>query len=204
MIHKEIEDNWDDAPVPKSYSLGQVEQAAKELLQDCEAVKFVEESFKQAAEAKEKAIRKFFEAAASDGAIKEPKPAKSQKKPIPGVKCYKPKKKDGTRQLKVICPVCGYTCRTSRKWLDTIDEETGDSIGAPYCPMPHKLKQIVNTQGSFWSSADGKDGLSKMVEEKKVNKPATKPKENKPSAPISIDVDASSVTEKDGKISIQI
>lgn len=38
----------------------------------------------------------------------------------------RPRKKDGTRQLKCECGVCGYVCRTSRKWLD--------AAGAPLCP----------------------------------------------------------------------
>jgi hypothetical protein len=33
--------------------------------------------------------------------------------------------KQGTRNLKVTCPTCGYVCRVTRKWLD---------IGAPICP----------------------------------------------------------------------
>ena len=37
----------------------------------------------------------------------------------------RPRKKDGIRQLKVSCPVCGYVARTSRRWLD---------VGAPICP----------------------------------------------------------------------
>lgn len=35
-------------------------------------------------------------------------------------------KKDHNRQLKVKCPECGYTCRTTRKWLD--------EVGPPICP----------------------------------------------------------------------
>ncbi len=34
------------------------------------------------------------------------------------------KKKDGTRQLKCVCPACGYTIRTSQKWVD---------MGLPTC-----------------------------------------------------------------------
>jgi len=37
-----------------------------------------------------------------------------------------PVKKQATRQLKVVCPACGYTARTTRKWLD--------ETGAPLCP----------------------------------------------------------------------
>lgn len=33
-------------------------------------------------------------------------------------------KKQGTRMLKVVCPECGYTCRTTRTWLD---------VGLPTC-----------------------------------------------------------------------
>lgn len=35
-------------------------------------------------------------------------------------------KRQGTRLIKVACPDCGYTCRTTRTWLDT--------AGAPICP----------------------------------------------------------------------
>ena len=35
------------------------------------------------------------------------------------------RQKAGTRLLKVQCPACGYTVRTTRKWLD---------LGAPICP----------------------------------------------------------------------
>lgn len=35
--------------------------------------------------------------------------------------------KQGTRQLKVECSACGYTARTTRKWLDL--------GGAPFCPI---------------------------------------------------------------------
>jgi len=34
-------------------------------------------------------------------------------------------KKQGTRMLKVVCPECEYTVRTTRKWLD---------VGVPTCP----------------------------------------------------------------------
>ena len=34
------------------------------------------------------------------------------------------KKKDGTRQIKITCPACGYVARTSQKWLD---------VGLPTC-----------------------------------------------------------------------
>lgn len=38
-------------------------------------------------------------------------------------------KKQGTRMLKCECPVCGYTVRSTAKWLD--------EFGAPWCPVPH-------------------------------------------------------------------
>lgn len=37
------------------------------------------------------------------------------------------KKKQTKRHIKCICTQCGYTVRTSRKWIDT--------VGAPHCPM---------------------------------------------------------------------
>lgn len=39
-------------------------------------------------------------------------------------------KKQGTRMLKLECPECGYTVRTTQKWLD---------IGAPVCPCGTEL-----------------------------------------------------------------
>lgn len=36
-----------------------------------------------------------------------------------------PVKKQGTRQRKVICAICGYTARTTAKWLEM--------VGAPHC-----------------------------------------------------------------------
>jgi hypothetical protein len=38
----------------------------------------------------------------------------------------RPKKKDGTRQIKCECLNCGYIARTSQKWLN--------EAGAPICP----------------------------------------------------------------------
>lgn len=35
-------------------------------------------------------------------------------------------KKQTTRMIKVSCPECGYTCRTTRKWIDK---------GTPLCPV---------------------------------------------------------------------
>jgi rubrerythrin len=40
------------------------------------------------------------------------------------------KKKDGTRQLKLECPVCGYIVRTSAKWIE---------VGLPACPCGETL-----------------------------------------------------------------
>jgi hypothetical protein len=37
-----------------------------------------------------------------------------------------PRKKQGTRMIKCECGQCGYTVRTSKKWLD--------EVGAPHCP----------------------------------------------------------------------
>lgn len=38
-------------------------------------------------------------------------------------------KKQGTRMLKCTCAVCGYTCRTTKKWL---------MVGSPWCPTCKK------------------------------------------------------------------
>ena len=40
------------------------------------------------------------------------------------------KKKQSTRMVKVVCAECGYTARTTRKWLD--------DAGAPMCPCNSK------------------------------------------------------------------
>lgn len=40
-------------------------------------------------------------------------------------------KKQGTRMLKVECPSCGYTVRTTAKWL---------AVGVPRCPCGTKMK----------------------------------------------------------------
>lgn len=41
-------------------------------------------------------------------------------------------KKQGTRQLKVVCPVDGYIVRTTRKWLDH---------GLPTCPCGEEMEE---------------------------------------------------------------
>lgn len=40
----------------------------------------------------------------------------------------RPTKKQTTRMVKCSCPDCGYTVRTSRKWLET------ENLGSPLCP----------------------------------------------------------------------
>jgi hypothetical protein len=44
------------------------------------------------------------------------------------------RKKQGTRMLKVECPDCGYTCRVTRKWLD--------SSGTPTCPCGVRMIEV--------------------------------------------------------------
>ena len=41
-------------------------------------------------------------------------------------------KKQGTRLLKIVCPVCGYTARTTRQWLDR---------GLPTCPCGARMAE---------------------------------------------------------------
>lgn len=41
-----------------------------------------------------------------------------------------PHKKDGTRNLKLVCPDCGYTVRTTKKWIAT---------GHPTCPCGTRM-----------------------------------------------------------------
>ena len=41
------------------------------------------------------------------------------------------RKKQGTRMLKVVCPSCGYTVRTTQKWLD---------VGLPTCPCGSEMQ----------------------------------------------------------------
>jgi len=48
-------------------------------------------------------------------------------------KSQSPHKKDGTRLLKVQCPVCEYTVRTTQKWLD---------VGLPVCPDWDTMQRI--------------------------------------------------------------
>ncbi len=40
----------------------------------------------------------------------------------------------GTRMLKLTCPSCGYTVRTTRKWLD---------VGQPFCPDGDPLVELA-------------------------------------------------------------
>lgn len=42
------------------------------------------------------------------------------------------RKRQGTRMIKCECPECGYTVRTTRKWLD--------DVGAPICPAHDEMK----------------------------------------------------------------
>lgn len=39
-----------------------------------------------------------------------------------------PRKQHGSRMIKLVCPVDGYTVRTTRKWID--------ELGTPICPVP--------------------------------------------------------------------
>jgi hypothetical protein len=43
----------------------------------------------------------------------------------------RPFKRDSTRLIKVVCPQCGYTCRTTRKWL---------AVGFPRCPHGDQMR----------------------------------------------------------------
>lgn len=47
-------------------------------------------------------------------------------------KTQSPHKKDGTRLLKVVCPDCTYTVRTTQKWID---------VGFPVCPCGSNMAQ---------------------------------------------------------------
>jgi hypothetical protein len=40
--------------------------------------------------------------------------------------------KQGTRMLKLICPIHGYTLRTTRKWLE--------ELGFPSCPCGSEME----------------------------------------------------------------
>lgn len=46
---------------------------------------------------------------------------------------FESRKKDGTRMLKLECPSCGYTVRTTQKWLD---------VGLPVCPCGGTLANV--------------------------------------------------------------
>lgn len=41
--------------------------------------------------------------------------------------------KQGTRMLKVCCPECGYTVRTTRKWIE---------VGLPTCPCGEPMEEV--------------------------------------------------------------
>jgi hypothetical protein len=56
-----------------------------------------------------------------------------------------PAKKQTCRQLKVSCPECGYTARTTRKWLET--------RGAPLCPC--NAEPMVPEDGGEGGEGDG-------------------------------------------------
>lgn len=45
--------------------------------------------------------------------------------------CTDGKKKQGTRMIKVVCPSCGYTVRTTAKWLE---------VGLPTCPCGEDME----------------------------------------------------------------
>lgn len=46
-------------------------------------------------------------------------------------KLQSPTKTHTTRMVKCVCDTCGFTCRTTRKWLD--------DVGAPHCPEHGEL-----------------------------------------------------------------
>lgn len=68
-------------------------------------------------------------------------------------------KKDGIRQLKCFCPYCGYTVRTSRKWID--------KSGAPYCPVFHTNEEL-DAKPTFPYIQIGEFGHVRMVVDKDV------------------------------------
>jgi hypothetical protein len=55
--------------------------------------------------------------------------------------------KQGTRNLKVTCPTCGYVCRVTRKWLD---------IGAPICPTDRESMVEAGQQRTERPGARGR------------------------------------------------
>jgi hypothetical protein len=46
-------------------------------------------------------------------------------------------KKQSTRLLKIVCPACGYTARTTRQWLDH---------GLPTCPCGTRMAQALQAE----------------------------------------------------------
>lgn len=54
-------------------------------------------------------------------------------------------KKQSTRMVKCECPECGYTIRTTRKWID--------QLGAPICPAPDHGQMVAELPPD-----DGEDG----------------------------------------------
>jgi hypothetical protein len=68
--------------------------------------------------------------------VPEPTPAPAPEPILPVEPAAKPAVKpgvQGTRMLKVECPDCGYTLRTTRKWLDT---------GLPSCPAGNEMQEV--------------------------------------------------------------
>lgn len=61
-------------------------------------------------------------------------PAGAPGLPVPvGPRVSSGPRTQGTRQLKIVCDCCGYTARTTRKWLDT---------GNLRCPFGNELHEV--------------------------------------------------------------
>ena len=73
----------------------------------------------------------------SHAALKVSQPAKvpvgPDGQPIPDIRIHSGPKTQGTRMLKVQCPCCGYTVRTTAKWL---------AVGNPSCPLGTEMLPV--------------------------------------------------------------
>jgi hypothetical protein len=58
-----------------------------------------------------------------------------------------PRKKPSTRMIKCVCGVCGFTVRTTRKWLD--------EVGVPHCPRDGEMNAELPADDSGDPDDDG-------------------------------------------------
>ncbi|WP_321471186.1 hypothetical protein [uncultured Paludibaculum sp.] len=67
----------------------------------------------------------------------------------------KMRKKQSTRMVKVECDECGYTARTTKKWLE--------DKGAPICPCNGKPMSAPDADAGAGDAEDGEDEMSEAA-----------------------------------------